>query len=185
MTEIEVKLRLPDVVEARTRLERAGGTPLGPRQFEDNWLYDDAAGNLKRSQTVLRLRSIGERRLVTFKAPPDPATANERYKIRAEYETSIGELEPLDELFRALGYSPRWRYQKWRQSFSLLGLKAELDETPLGCFIELEGDRAAIDRAAQALGFTPADFITDTYRDLQLAATGNESPGDLVFSSAP
>jgi hypothetical protein len=42
-------------------------------------------------------------------------------------------------------------------------LVAELDETPIGTFLELEGSRAAIDRAARGLGFGPADYIVETY----------------------
>ena len=37
------------------------------------------------------------------------------------------------------------------------GLLIELDETPIGAFVELEGPAEAIDRAATELGFGKSD----------------------------
>jgi len=52
-----------------------------------------------------------------------------------------------------------FRYEKYRTTFRLPdsnawanGLLIELDETPIGTFVELEGPAAAIDRAAEELG---------------------------------
>ena len=67
MQEIEVKLSVRDADEARARLGRAGAVARTPRQFEDNRLYDDAARGLKGRREVLRLRSIGDANVVTFK----------------------------------------------------------------------------------------------------------------------
>jgi len=54
-----------------------------------------------------------------------------------------------------------FRYEKYRTTFRLPdsnawanGLLIELDETPIGNLVELEGPAAAIDRAAEELGFT-------------------------------
>ena len=45
-------------------------------------------------------------------------------------------------------------------------MHAVLDEAPIGNFLELEGPKDEIDRWAGALGFTSADYVTGTYRDL-------------------
>ena len=65
-----------------------------------------------------------------------------------------------------MGLSPCFRYEKYRSTYRLPGLPGllvELDETPIGDFLELEGDSASIDRAAALLGFGPGDYITKSY----------------------
>ena len=42
----------------------------------------------------------------------------------------------------------------------------DLDETPIGTFLELEGAPQAIDRAARALGFSSRHYIRGTYWSL-------------------
>ena len=62
-----------------------------------------------------------------------------------------------------------------------------VDETPVGVFVELEGGEAAIHETARALGRTPADYITDSYRFLFLQhrdANGLAGP-DMVFTGLP
>ena len=54
-----------------------------------------------------------------------------------------------------------------------------VDETPIGDFLEIEGDADGIHRAAAALGFAPADYVTDSYVTLFFAA-GRQ--GDMVFA---
>ena len=56
---------------------------------------------------------------------------------------------------------------------------------PVGVFVELEGGEAAIHATAAALGFAPADYITDSYRFLFLQhreANGLVGP-DMVFAA--
>jgi len=87
----------------------------------------------------------------------------------------------MDLVLRALGYEPTYRYQKYRQPYHLAAVEVLLDETPIGNFLELEGPPEAIDAAARALGFSPADYDARTYRELHQARTGREEPGDMVF----
>ena len=47
-----------------------------------------------------------------------------------------------------------------------------IDDTPIGTFVEIEGDEAAIHALAARLGFAPADYITASYRALFVAAAG-------------
>ena len=181
MRETEIKLRAGNADDARARLGRAGAVARTPRLFEDNRLYDDAAGTLRSRKQVLRLRSTNGTHKVTFKAPLAPGNDEGRYKVRIEHETAIGDAQVFDELLRGLGYRPAWRYQKYRQTYDLGGVEALLDETPIGVFIELEGQPEDIDRAAESLGFAPSDYVTKTYHQLQEEHTGLSEPGDLVF----
>jgi adenylate cyclase class 2 len=68
-----------------------------------------------------------------------------------------------------IGLRSKFRYEKYRTTFRLRALHVDLDETPVGVFLELEGSPAAIDRAARDLGFTPKDYIRATYYALYAA----------------
>ncbi len=60
----------------------------------------------------------------------------------------------------------------------------ELDETPIGVFLELEGPASAIDRAAQALGFEKRDYVLANYMTLyrEFCQSGGEEPRDMLFT---
>jgi adenylate cyclase class 2 len=65
-------------------------------------------------------------------------------------------------------------------------LLIELDETPVGTFVELEGPIPAIDRAAAALGFSKKDYIAKSYLQLYLESEQGrgERPRQMLFAPA-
>src|SRR5260370_39673396 len=86
------------------------------------------------------------------------------YKVRDEIELEVTDPGNLTRIFEGMGMSGWFRYEKYRTTFRLPASKAwanglliELDETPIGTFVELEGPASAIDRAAEDLGFTQHD----------------------------
>jgi adenylate cyclase class 2 len=81
-------------------------------------------------------------------------------------------------ILERLGFRAAFRYQKYRETWSLLGQTVVVDETPIGDFLEIEGEAEGIHRAAEALGFTRADYLTDSYVGLFFAGGGK---GDMVF----
>jgi adenylate cyclase class 2 len=92
----------------------------------------------------------------------------------------------MARILGALGLRPAFRYEKFRTTFALPGirhLKIELDETPVRIFLELEGPVADIDRDASRLGYARNDYTTDTYASLYLADCLRRSrkPGDMLF----
>lgn len=181
ITEIEIKLALPSPDEALRRVEATGAKSVVPREFEDNRVYDLADGALRADGRLLRLRRAGDRATVTFKARvPD----ERRYKIRTEYETAVADPDQLEKILTGLGYAVVYRYQKYRSVFSAGGVEIAVDETPIGCYIELEGEPDAIDRLAERLGFSPNDYIRDSYLTLHRAhAKSSGAPmGDMVFA---
>jgi adenylate cyclase class 2 len=72
----------------------------------------------------------------------------------------------MDAILRALGFSPTFRYEKFRAEWSDGQGHVVLDQTPIGNFGEIEGPPRWIDRTARALGIRPEDYITDTYASL-------------------
>ena len=77
-------------------------------------------------------------------------------------------------------------YEKFRTTYALpgvRGLKIELDETPVGIYLELEGPIADIDRGAHLLGYDRNDYMTDSYGSLYLVdcRRRGRKPGDMLF----
>jgi adenylate cyclase class 2 len=194
-TEIEVKLRIGDRRGFLRQLSRLKAKLTRARVHEMNTLYDTGDGQLARQGQMLRLRVEGpagrqpefakgrpaSTGVLTFKGPANGAETNnpEPYKVREEHELRISNPEEMPKIFEALGLRPCFRYEKFRTTFSLPGmtqLKLTLDETPIGLFVELEGEREEIDRAAEMLGFARSDYINKSYGALFVEERGAAGP---------
>ena len=160
--EREVKLRFGSVEDARSAVEAAGAAPLRCRRLQEDALLDDVHETLKRRRCVLRVRVESGRSLLTFKGPVQPSPM----KLREEIETVVGDGEMLLRCLEQLGYSVWFRYQKYREEYALSDVIVAIDETPVGVFVEIEGDERGILDATRALGRGPADFVLDSYRSL-------------------
>ena len=180
MLEIEVKLRIASPEEARARLAALGWTP-GDRLFERNAVYDAPGHPLERAGKLLRIRETGGRAILTLKLP---AGGFGVHKVREEHNLD-GDGPTLERIVGGLGFQCAWRYEKRRTRFRKPGEAGviELDETPVGDFLELEGPPEWIDSTAAALGYTAADYITSTYRELFIDWRGKQPslPDDMVF----
>jgi adenylate cyclase, class 2 len=164
LLEREVKLLFPTADEARAAVTAAGASPLRTRRLQDDALFDTADESLRRRGCTLRVRTEREpaqpdKVILTFKGPVQQGTM----KMREEHETGVGNGQALAQVLDALTMRAWFRYQKYREEFSAPGLTIAIDETPVGIFVELEGDDAAILAMTRALGRTPADFILDSY----------------------
>lgn len=193
--ETEIKLAVRDLPALLAKLHEMGVKPKS-RVLERNTLFDTDSADLRRRGRMLRLRvetpapshfaSGGPARMIlTAKSPPLPGAGEAksgRYKENMEREAvlrdsgrrSPGAKRTLRDrgwpfALGVLGLRSKFRYEKYRTSFRVRGVKVDLDETPVGAFLELEGTPVAIDRAARDLGFTPKDYIRATYYDLYAA----------------
>jgi adenylate cyclase class 2 len=117
---------------------------------------------------------------LTFKSK---APGEHRHKVYVEHETRVHDGDAMQRILRALGYSPWYRYQKYRSTYRVDGIEIAVDETPIGCFVELEGEPDAIDRVAERLGFSTADYVRATYHELHEADATERgvAVGDMVF----
>ena len=95
----------------------------------------------------------------------------------------------LERIFATIGYKRIWVYEKYRTKFTRTGEPGviEVDELPIGDFVELEGPPAWIDRMAAQLGYAEQDYVTFSYRDLFVAwrDESGSRPRDMVFDSEP
>jgi adenylate cyclase, class 2 len=152
-----------------------------------------------------RSRSKSKKRfLLTFKGPVKGGNAGSssakrgandlRYgsshKVREEIELEVGEAKALGTIFARLGMRESFHYEKYRTTFRMpesmrwaKGLLIELDETPIGNFVELEGPSAAIDRVAKLLGFSKDEYVLTNYLGLhaEKCIARGEKVGDMVF----
>jgi adenylate cyclase class 2 len=206
--ETEIKLRITKVAEFHRALAKlgvrsaAGGSG---RIHERNILFDTASGKLKKRGQLLRIRTEtpaargrrgnGIRRvLLTFKGPVgtrERGGGRGPYKVREELELQVSDGEALASILHGLGMRPWFRYEKFRTKYHLPKaqrwgqyLVIDLDETPIGTFVELEGPARAIDRAAKALGFANRDYLVANYFVLyrERCRQRGEKPGDMLFA---
>jgi len=158
--EIEVKLKIDDLDFIRGKLERSGAALFKARHFEHNLLYDLPESALFRKRCALRLRKVGNKAFLTFKGPH---LKSRKFKVREEFETEVKNPQHMQKILRALGFRIVFRYQKYRTVYRKKKLIICIDETPIGNFIELEGERNHIVRFAESLGFTKPEFIKTDY----------------------
>jgi adenylate cyclase class 2 len=71
-----------------------------------------------------------------------------------------------------------FRYQKYREVYRWKAVEIVVDETPIGTFLEIEGEIEAVHAAAAALGYDASQYVADSYVALYLAAGGQ---GDMIF----
>lgn len=161
--ETEIKFRVEDVAELTARLRSAGFHEDTPRTFESNVLYDTPDRQMRARTEILRIRNYGEKCTLTHKRLPDDGPSEDRHKHRIETETQVSDGEALAEVFRSLGLTPAFRYEKWRTEWSDGEGHCVVDETPIGNFAELEGEPSWIDDVAAKLGVPHAAYMTLSY----------------------
>ena len=179
--EIEVKVRYEGAEAARRAILAAGGVETRPRHFEENRIYDTPAGDLAARHALLRLRSTSDGGAwMTFKEKRGEDT---RAKVRDEWEVEVSSAEVLSTILEHAGFVVSYRYQKHRTVYRAGAATIDLDETPMGCFIEIEGTEEILDATAARLGIADAARIVDDYRTLWYAwLDGRGLPhGDMVF----
>lgn len=212
-TEIEIKLAIRDGKKLARALKRLGAKAANvkaPRMHEMNLIFDTPDGGLAKHGQLLRIRTEtpapakkGERSkavartVLTFKSPPEELAIGDlgpardrRHKVREEIETELTDGATMRRIFEGLGLRGWFRYEKYRTTYVLpgrhgwaKGLLIEVDETPIGTFVELEGAAGAIDRAAKELGYSARDYVLKNYLVLYVeeCKRRGESPKDMLF----
>ena len=172
--EVEIKFCIHDMRTLERSLKAAGFRRITPSTHEMNTLYDLPGQKLRRRGKLLRLREYGETWVLTYKAPPSIAPKTRRFgaakvgshKVRIERETRVENGKEMDVILRALGFSPSFRYEKYRAEWSDGKGHVVIDETPIGNYGEIEGPARWIDSTARVLGIVRQDYITLNYASL-------------------
>jgi len=160
--EVEIKFRVRDVRALTRKLRASRFRLVTPRTHEVNTLYDLRGEVLRKRKELLRIRKYGSQWTLTHKS----GTTRGHHSSRAELETKVADGKNLDEILRALGYSPTFRYEKFRAEWTDGKGLVVVDQTPIGDFCEIEGPPRWIDKTAKRLEVQPADYITKNYATL-------------------
>lgn len=160
--EIEIKFRVADLRALAPKLRAAGFRLVTKRTHEMNTLYDLPGQVLRKRKQLLRLRKYGTEWTITHKS----GTTRGRHSSRIELETNVADGETMDEILRALDYSPSFRYEKFRAEWSDGKGQVVVDHTPIGDFCEIEGKPRWIDVTARKLGVQTEAYITKNYATL-------------------
>jgi adenylate cyclase class 2 len=161
--EIEVKFRVRDLKALEAQLSQLGFRCKTPRTFERNILFDTPARELRGTRQILRLRRYGDRWVLTHKQTTPNDSPDARHKERIETETVVEDGEAVASIFRVLGYTSTFVYEKWRSEWADSEGHCVLDETPIGQYAELEGPREWIDRMLATLHVDQADVTLLSY----------------------
>jgi adenylate cyclase, class 2 len=163
--ETEIKLRV-DARAARRLLGQRGFRVRRRRVFESNVVYDTPDLALRRQGRLLRLRRAGRLVTLTYKG----AACAGKHKSREELECAVPDFELFDRIIKGIGFNPVFRYEKFRTEYSPHDSTGTvtLDVTPVGDFLELEGEPEWIDRTARLLGFDESAYITASYASLYM-----------------
>jgi len=160
--EVEIKFKAGDLRFLERRLSHAGFRRLTPRTREVNTLYDLPGQLLRKRKELLRLRRYGDKWKLTHKSGGKTG----RHSSRTELETEVASGKMMDTILRALGYSPSFRYEKFRAEWTDGKGQVVLDKTPIGCFCEIEGPPRWIDATAKTLGVNRDRYIMKNYATL-------------------
>jgi adenylate cyclase, class 2 len=199
--EVEIKLRIADMPALLRRLRGLGCRP-GVRIFEQNVLYDTQESDFRRRGQLLRLRietpapdasprhvskafRPGKSRAILTSKVPVVDVQPPRFKEKFETEVIVRDPGAWRRAMQRLGLREGFRYEKYRTSFRFGGAHLDLDETPVGVFLEIEGAALAIDRVSKRLGFAQHDFIRATYWDLYAADCRRKGrkTGNMLFDA--
>jgi len=204
--ETEIKLPVAEIKAFERKVKKLGGKPVvagNGRVHEMNVIFDTPDGGLAKHGQLLRIRTetvqgkdkkaAPSRVVLTFKQPTVRGVNEQggRFKVREETEVQVAEAGPLAKIFEGLGLRGWFTYEKYRTTWKLgaanrwaKDLLVELDETPVGNFVELEGPAEAIDKAAEVLGYARKDYLVKNYLALYAEDCRRRGvpPGNMLFA---
>ncbi|MGE5413029.1 MAG: class IV adenylate cyclase [Syntrophomonadaceae bacterium] len=178
--ETEVKLPAADLERVRDRLAGLGARLRAERHDESNDLYDDEDRSLSKSGRTMRLRRAAGRAVLTYKGV---ARFEQGARVREEREVDVSDPAEAEGILNGLGLRRRFRYEKRREEWDGGGCVVALDETPIGDFVEIEGDPTAIRKLVASLGLDAGEAIASSYPELYLRRRQQDPtlPPDMVF----
>ena len=152
------------------RLPAIGANRSG-EEFEENTLY--AGDGLDPQHSVLRLRRVGKRAILTYK---ERFPTRSDIKQQREDETAVANAEAMELILDALGFTPALVYEKRRETWKLGQTEIVIDELPFGLFMEIEGDEQSIREIESNLAIKRLRAESATYPQLT-AKHGTKTDG--------
>ncbi len=164
--EIEVKIAIGAVEPIKKKISALGFRLIDKEFFETNIIFDTADNQLGEKGFLLRLRKKNETSILTFKRPGSADFPGKCYKVREEIESGVSNFENVKTILMALGFEICFIYEKYREVYKKKQLLITIDRTPIGNFIEIEGEARNIDDISEKLGYQKKDYIVENYHAL-------------------
>ncbi len=159
-TEVKFKVEKKDVITSKLRKSNFGREDM----YHERNIIFDKDGEMKETDRLIRFRKIKNslsKEIFTYKGPREN---NGKTREEIEFETDV---KKLMSIFKKLGYSPEFKYEKRREVWRKGNVKIVIDELPfLKTFMEIEGAEKDIERTARKLELSMDRAITDTYMEL-------------------
>ncbi len=152
--EVEQKHRVADAAALMRRLADRGVT-LGAPMIQSDQYFNHPCRDFAQTDEALRIRTVGDESVVTYKGPKLDATTKTRREL--ELPLAVGHAE-FGALFVAMGFKPVLVVRKTRRPFELKirgqmvhGAWDEIDG--VGTFVELEltADDAGLEEAKRII----------------------------------
>jgi adenylate cyclase class 2 len=155
--EVELKFALADPAVVLTQLERLGVCWSGSEEHRDHY-FNHPARDFAQTDEALRIRSVGEENLVTYKGPKLDAATKTRRELEVSLATGAEPARDFAELLQALGFRPVAEVRKNRRHGQLAwqGHDVEVARDSVagvGEYLELEliADDQGLDAARSCL----------------------------------
>lgn len=157
MFEVELKFAVADAERLRSRLEQLGAS-WGPPEFQCDQYFAHPCRDFAQTNEALRLRTIGEQHILTFKGPVIDRLTKTRREIETDLASTTTAAVAMTDTLVSLGFQPVRKVEKHRRTATLRWNDSDItcawDEVPpLGTFVEFEivTDDAGRTAAAEAI----------------------------------
>ena len=149
--EVELKFKIDDGDISRTKMNI--DVIFSEEVHQKTVMFDNADKLMEYTDGRIRLRQQGNNASLSYKRPL-PSIGNEKKEV--ELETEVGNFEVMSNILRMMGYAPSTSYEKYTTAFKLKSqsdIHIEIQKYPFETFLEIEGDKEEIEKAAKQLGF--------------------------------
>jgi predicted adenylyl cyclase CyaB len=156
--EIEVK-----IIDINKEAMLAKLTSLGAVRIKEVFQKDYYFSiEWQKPKRTIRLRIEDKQSFVTIKKN---SSNDNGIRTRDEYEVPVDNPSQIREIFLAMGLMQKQYYETKRIYFQLQDCSVELVTRPtIPTYMEIEGERQAILRVTQLLGFTENDFLIESFQ---------------------
>lgn len=172
MIEVEVKVRA-DHSKVRSILQKLGASKIGVEEQSDVY-FAAPYRNFAKTDEALRIRSLGEQSVLTYKGPKLDKVSKTREELETPVDGAI-----TAKIFHALGFMEAGAVRKKREVFSAGEITICLDAVEsLGEFLEveivaedekdLEISRTKLFELLKQFGLSENDSIRTSYLEMVL-----------------
>lgn len=132
--EIEIKAYCPEITVVKEKLKKLGAVFIKTEREFDRY-FNHPAKNFGQTDEALRLRTIENTTILTYKGPK----ISEKSKARVEKEVVVSGGGEIAEILFLLGFHESGTVVKKRNYYTINNITICLDEVDnLGSFVELE-----------------------------------------------